>query len=211
MRVSIGFLVSISFCVICALVLCAFVLYIVGIELFDLKPKGIDNRRIIETSMLNKPLSSDIVKEVLVALCGEYVLETDILSVLKGTTLLHLSDTLPEFFKAQFIFGGGTNECSDRATVNPYIIVMGMDVEQRYMGTLAVKNAEQEKRIRVQEFRIGGTGFVARATLQPMLANVTPLTQDYVAVAKKYGIKEIVPAMTAFKKACDLYTKIWTS
>jgi len=76
----------------------------------------------------------------------------------------------------------------------------------------AVQNASSNGRIRVLnntlekalEKEIIGNNF-----LRMLFQNITPITSDYVTVAKTYGIKNILPTMENFRKVCNDYIDRW--
>jgi len=180
----------------------------VGFETLYIYPK---DGRSMYLSLNSVTLNENIIKEMLKIMCGEYVLETDIINLIDGNSIEKLTNLLPEFqaFKSEVIREGRIYQL---ATIDPYIVTMGMDFENRPLAILAVQNASSNGRIRVLnntlekalEKEIIGNNF-----LRMLFQNITPITSDYVTVAKTYGIKNILPTMENFRKVCNDYIDRW--
>lgn len=144
-------------------------------------------------------LSEEIIKEVLTLAVGDYVSETDLCKkIIENNDAFFL---MPEFY---LIRSHLLNDISYiKPTLHPKLIVMGMEPQYRYLATLAIDEAIENKRCNVIEFNL------QPKQIETYLYKTMPLTQDYLKVAKTYGITEIIPTITSYQKVCKEYANQW--
>ncbi len=182
-----------------------------GLDIFNIVP-GKDGyaRRILKAEL--NYLNDDIVKDMIKIILGEYSLETDIINLVQNGlhNLENLAFHIPEFK----LFNDQLLTCQVPmykefliATLNPYIIVMGMKPENRALATLAVKNREDKGAIKFINEKLPEE--LTKAQLIEYISQMTPMTINYLEVAKEYGVKEVLPAIADFKDSAENYIAIW--
>ncbi len=174
-----------------------------GLELLMIYPdKEIRSIGIRMSTNFSYTLNEEDIKRVLSIIGGNYILETDLFDLHK-TNFGLLNNTLPELISLRdnFLLP------ETRATLNPYIIVMGMKPENRALATLAVENAIADNVFPIMPdyVHVLYTG----AQLEKILYSFSPRTIDYVKVAEEFHIKGIKDVIEDYNKSYGMYKGRW--
>jgi len=179
-----------------------------GLDIFTIIPnQSIDGDRVLISDL--NVLDDNDTKDMLKIVLGEYSLETDIVNLVHGGGIGKLVDNLVEFraFKRELLDNYDNNFL--RATLNPYIIVMGMKPENRAFATLSVKNAEEKGTLEFIDVNDTLSITLNKSFIAETLSKMSPLTINYLEVAKGFGIKSILYIMNDFDKAAREYIDVW--
>ncbi|MBI5066391.1 hypothetical protein HZA97_09230 [Candidatus Woesearchaeota archaeon] len=193
-----------------------------GLDLFHILPAtassgsgaygtGASNRKVLISNFNQKNFTDDLIKEMLVSICGEYSLQTDLVNLATKKEFEKLKTKVPEIRKIENELIGEASSTKyklgeTRSILHPLIIVMGMSLEYRSLATLAVQRGIDQKRLSgiknlpdplyISFFRTEREKFV-------------PNAQDYVEVAKQYGLKEVIPTIDNFENSLANYETSW--
>ena len=176
-----------------------------GFEDFIIYPRKMsDGSRSLVTKF---NLNADLIKNILKKKYGEYILETDVANLIpskKSEKVDDLCKTLPEFKK--FYDNLFSNEILNerRATFNPYILAMNMEVKYRPLAVLAI-----EDMFKTKNFEVINRHRFSIHVLVRFIQEYSPQINSYLKVAKEYQIKEILPIKNDFEKVCDIYSGVW--
>lgn len=194
---------------------CTSIIKKIGLELFNITPEYNRNSgvRSLGTYLnLNQNISQELLKEMIKIIAGDYALQTDLINLTNEKNLNRLCEILPEFevIKNDILDTktAGLNKDYYRATINPHLIAMGMKLEYRPLAILAIEKANKKGRIQlIQGVLPGsyGSEMLTENFINKHITAAKPFAQDYVEVAKEYGIKEILPTVNEFNRACGTY------
>jgi hypothetical protein len=166
----------------------------IGLEMLTIKPDVRNTERIFSVNISS--LTDEQRTRLIQHMYGDYAFKTDLVEVKDIFTLAELKDVqkvIIDHDAARYII-----------TLNPYLVAMGMNPENRPLAILAIKKAEEDKRITYLAGRFAGN-----VSVPSTLSKMTPSAKDYLAVAKQYGLKKIMPCINNFKAVCDDYIKNW--
>lgn len=176
----------------------------VGFYMLAITPRKDSEQRRIISSRLDDNASPEVFKELLRLMCGEYALETDLMALVSPQS--NRAELIPEYQQiTERLVKLGPEIGFSLATLHPYLFVMGMNLEQRPLATLAVEKAFNQKRIKLL------TGvleeYLSITSIKAYISTMLPSTADYVSVAQEYGIKEVVPVLREMQRVVDSYLK----
>lgn len=182
-----------------------------GMDLFSILPSlsNINQRRVLIVQFNEQKFTDKLVKEMLVNICGEYSLETDLANYASKEQFHYLKTIVPEIKKIEeeLIGDRNSNTSENRSILHSFAIVMGMNLPYKPLATLAVQKGIDRTGIsggiKSLPDPLGRKWFISAKNL------LKPNAQDYVEVAKQYGIKEIVPTIEAFEAAFTDYEDGW--
>ena len=86
---------------------------------------------------------------------------------------------------------------------------MGMKPENRAFATLSVKNAEEKGTLEFIDVNDTLSITLNKSFIAETLSKMSPLTINYLEVAKGFGIKSILYIMNDFDKAAREYIDVW--
>lgn len=178
----------------------------VGLYLFTMKPASQSSYGYFIDTSFTAQLPKETLARIVTAACGEYARSTDLEDAVIGGGMERLTALLPEMacMKAELL-DIPTHQLSYMATINPYLIVMGMVPEHRALATLAVAKAIENGHITLpiiaEHMRFSGSR-------QNALNASLPLASDFVEVAAEHGITEVVPAMEEYRRVWQTHFSV---
>ncbi len=154
-------------------------------------------------------LTGDSLVEVLRILCGDYILETDLIKLAKESPN-EIDRYMPELLRfKKRVTDDDIKDRSMRTTLHPHLFVMGMHPVYRHLATLSVDRAIKGGNIQLLREALKGNGSLDTSYLRNVLDYMTPPTRDCLDVAKEYGVKELIPVIDDYNRARDYYLKTW--
>ena len=181
-----------------------------GITIMNITPEISTSCRGLDTSLPGL-IERDLV-EVLKILCGDYILETDLVGLAKDRPeeLAKYVHELYEFKRkvtGDLVTRINTGIC--RATLHPHLFVMGMDKTHRPLATLSVNRAIEKGDISLLKTAPEETGRLNNNILRGILNCMSIPMRDCLEVAKEYGVKELIPVIEDYNKARKMYINVW--
>ncbi len=171
----------------------------VGLYLFTMTSAHEQSYGELIRTSFTRALPEDIMARIVRTACGEYAGKTDLMEAAVKGGMEHIVSLLPEMGRMQSsLLSHSSDVLSSLATVNPYLIVMGMAHEHRALAALAVEKAIQNGHITFSvtdpnqwQYRL-----IKNAALDACL----PFASDFTEVAEEHGLTEVIPAMEDYRR-----------
>lgn len=182
-----------------------------GLYLFLIVPskcRGYSDKSRMVKTRLESPLNQELKKELITTIWGDYALETDLgKKILDTRDLANLIESVPEFksLHKNLVNVSDTTEIR-RATLDPYLIIMGMLDSNRPLATIAISKASQSDKMSYAPIDVQNKDIYR---LRECIERLMPNAEDFIEAAKEYGLKEIIPVMTDFRNSLEQYTTVW--
>lgn len=161
-----------------------------GFMSYKIFPAGPANNRKLEIKFA--PAENSVLEGIVRLMYGDHIFNTDLAQFVKVDRIKEASKYITGIkILSEYLCDPDKEE--DLAILDPYIMVMSIDFKCRPLSVLAVQKQLEQKSDYFEE----------------ILQLKRPLTKNYLSVAEKYGIKEVMPIMDSFDHAINLYKQMW--